>query len=332
MKNLIPLTFAAALAASGTSQAQSFSKPSGYETLKLSPGFNFVGLRLVESPVATGSFTSNTSSTLVDDKTSFSLDPNALYLVEFKGDGPIAGLILEANGSSFSGNSLSGLAGITADYRSKYTIRESKTIGSIFGNGNDVILKKGTASTGDAVYLPNANGGFDTYFHSADLVVGGNTFPGSWQQVGSSGDKSATPVNYLDGFYVQVRGQAKDLVVTGQVKTDSTLLPTPKGFSYFSSVYPVGATLLNSELAKSIKKGTSATGDLVLLPDGSGGFKTFFHSADLVVGGNTFPGSWQQVGSPGDKGSQALTSGFILQRRGDPANIEITPPDYYSNL
>jgi hypothetical protein len=334
MKTLIPLTALAALVATGSLSAQTpaFSKPSGYETISLQPGFNFVGMRLVESAVTSGTFTSNTTTALTDSSATFALNATTLYLVEFGGNDPVKGMILEALGSSFSGGTLSGLSGITADYLTTYTIRPAKTLGQVFGTGSNVLISKGTAATGDTVIIPNAQGGFNTFFHSADLVVGPTTFPGSWQQVGSSGNKSTTPINYLDGFYVQIRGAAKDLVVSGQVKTSATLLPAIQGFSYFSSIYPAGTTLGSSGLASVITKGTAATGDTILLPNGSGGFNTFFHSADLVVGPTTFPGSWQQVGSSGNKSATPITTGFIFQRRGASANLPFTPPTFYSGL
>lgn len=338
MKQLIPLTALAALLAASSLHAQTpaFSKPSGYETINLQPGFNFVGIRLVESAVVSGTFTANTSTSLTDANASFALDANTLYLVEFGGTGSLNGLILEALGSSFSGTTLSGLTGVNADYLTSYTIRPAQTLSGVFGSGSDVLLTKGTQSTGDLVFVPNAQGGFDTYYHTADVVLPNSTvIAGGWRKVGAGGtNQSATPLNYLDGFYVQIRGNEKSLVVTGQVKTSSTLLPAPLGFSYFSSIYPVGATLGTSGLANSVLKGTQSSGDLILLPDGTGGFLTFFHTADVVLPNSTvIPGGWRRVGAGGtDQSTQPITAGFILQRRGASTNLNFSPPSNYNSL
>ncbi len=337
MKQIIPLTALAALAAASPLHAQTpaYSKPSGYETINLQTGFNFVGIRLVESAIVSGTFTSNTSTTLVDSNATFSLNATTLYLVEFGGTGPLKGLILEALGSSFSGNTLSGLSDITADYVAPYTIRPAQTIGGIFGTGANVILQKGSPSTADLIFVPKSSGdGFDTYYHTLDVVVNPSlTIPGAWQQIGNSGNKSTTPLNYLDGFYVQIRGPQKNLVVTGQVKTNSILLPAVQGFSYFSSTFPVGTTLATSELANSVVKGSPSTADLIFLPNNNGGFDTYYHTLDVVVNPSlTIPGVWQQIGSSGNKATTPITSGFIFQRRGASANIPLSPPTFYGNL
>lgn len=308
-----------------------YTKPAGYVTLNLKPGFNLVGMQLVESEVKIGTFTSNTATTLVDSNANFVLESNTAYLIELTG-GSLAGGIIEAQGSAFSGTTISGLSGITADYLATYSIRPAKTIAQIFGTGNDVLLAKGSSSTADAIYVPKTGGGFDTYYHTQDQVISGTTYPGGWRQVGVSGDKANTFINYLDGFYIQIRTTEKNLVITGNVKTSSSLLPASEGFSYFSSIYPAGTTLDNSGLASSVLKGSSSTADLIFLPKLSGGFDTFYHTQDQVISGTTYPGGWRQVGVSGDKKDQVISSGFLFQRRGVSTNLPLSPPSSYSSL
>ena len=220
-----------------------YSVPSGYETLTLAPGFNFVGLRLTESAVVSGTFTSTTSDSVTDSNADFSaLDSAKTFILELGGAGALSGMIMEVPGSAFSGGSITGLTGVTDDYLAPYAIKPAQTLGGVFGSGSTAILTKGTLATGDTVYVPNGAGGFTTYYHSADteLFPGGPTVAGKWEKPGSGDDQANTPLNYLDGFYVQVRGSLVNLVVTGQVKTNATLIPAIEGFSYFSSIYPAG--------------------------------------------------------------------------------------------
>lgn len=340
MKTLIPLTVIAALAASGISSAQTpaYSKPSGYETISLPTGFNFVGIRLAPSIVKSGTFTARTSTTLTDGglgATFSDLSTSQSYILELGGAGALAGMIMELPGTSFSNNQITGLSGLSDDYLTSYKIRPSQTIGGVFGTGANVTLKKGSFATADAIFIPKADGnGFDTYYHTLDVVISPTlTIPGVWQKVGGTGNQAATPINYLDGFYVQVRGSATSLVVTGQVKTTNTLLPAPQGFSYFSSIYPAGTTLATSNLSAVVTKGSFATADLIFMPKAAGGFDTFYHTQDVVISPTlTIPGLWQQVGGSGNKNDTPITSGFILQRRGEATNLSFSAPSFYSNL
>ena len=53
LKTVAAVGLSALLVGSASAQS-SVSQPVGYETLDLVPGFNYVGLRLHEAPVATG--------------------------------------------------------------------------------------------------------------------------------------------------------------------------------------------------------------------------------------------------------------------------------------
>jgi len=335
----ISYSLIAAAAAVGMAYGQNTAttKPVGYETATLASGFNFIGLRLHDSAVLNGTFESSTTDTLVDNEGTFqtALTAGKLYLVEINA-GAKQGVIVEVMGGGASQTTLSGLANITADYRTSYSIRPAKTLSSVFGSGATCVLKKGTSATADSVYVPNSSGGFDTYFHSADTTPfpGAPTTPGKWQKIGTTADQGATPVNYLDGFYVEIRGSQVSLTVSGEVKTTPTSLPAIQGFSYYSSVYPAGSTLESSGLASVVTKGTAATADLVFMPVAGGGFGTFYHSADTVPfpGAPTVPGKWEKVGGSGNQGAVEITSGMIFQRRGASADLKYTPPASYTGL
>lgn len=330
MKRSIPFSLLAAFAAAGFAAAEPvYTTPVGYTTANLVPGFNLVGITLHNSIAATGIFDSQTETSLTDSTASFAFDTAKNYIVEVQASSVVTGTIIEAPGSSFTANTINNLTGITSDYLGAYSIRESATIGGIFGSGASCILTKGTLSTADLVYVPDGSGGFDIYYHSADV-----TFPvpapGSWQKISGSGNQSTAPINYLDGIYVQIRGSAVELTIAGEVKTKVSSLPAFNGFSYFSSIYPAGTNLGSSGLADFVIKGTTATADLIYMPDGSGGFDIYYHSPDV-----TFPvpasGSWQKINGSGNQAETPITSGFILQRRGGSINMQFNPPPSLSN-
>jgi hypothetical protein len=330
----ITLLSAAACGVCGLAFGQStaYTNPVGYATQTLSPGFSLTGLTLQNPTLAVGTFDANNTVSLTDDTANFSVNSTSSYIVEMLDTSGVPGVMIEVPGTAFSATTISGLTGITSSYLGGYKIRVAATIAGIFGNGATCVLKKGTSLTADLIYAPNSVGGFDTYFHSADVTVP-VSIPGKWQKVGGgSTDQFNTPLNYLDAFYVQVRGSAVNLVVTGEVKLQSTSLPAINGFSYFSSVYPTGSTLGSSGLAASVLKGTSLTADLISMPNGSGGFDTYFHTASVTVP-VPIPGKWQKVGAGStDQTATPLTSGFILQRRGVSANIPYAPPASYTSL
>ena len=322
-----------AAAACGIAFGQTaYTNPVGYSSTTLQPGTQLIGLTLQNATLAQGVFDTNTSTGLTDNEAAFSMISTSFYIVEMLTPSGVPGLTIEVPGSAFSATSITGLTGITASYLGGYKIRESANFSSIFGNGSTCILKKGTSTTADLIYLPNSVGGFDTYFHTADVTVP-VPIAGKWQKVGGgSSDQANAPIYYLDAMYVQVRGPSVKLTISGEVKLQSTSLPAINGFSYFGGIYPAGSSLGSSSLASTVQKGNSSTADLIFMPNDLGGFDTFFHTANVTVP-VPIAGKWQKVGGGAtDQATAPITSGFILQRRGASVNMPFTPPSSYSSL
>lgn len=82
--------------------------------------------------------------------------------------------------------------------------------GSTLGTSNlaESVLK-GSPTTADLIYMPDGLGGFDIFYHTADVTVP-IPIPGKWQKVGAgTTDQSATP--FSSGFIFQRKGADANL-------------------------------------------------------------------------------------------------------------------------
>jgi hypothetical protein len=128
-------------------------------------------------------------------------------------------------------------------------------------------------------------------------------------------------------MFVQVRSVAKDVVLTGMVKTTNTVVAANNGFNLAAVNAPVGQTFGNAGLENFLQAGPNANGaDVVWLTDGAGGFVQYFRSTLAPV--------WRKTTSPfaGDEAATPLTSGMFIQRRGADTAGAITVPPFYANL
>ncbi len=120
-----------------------------------------------------------------------------------------------------------------------YRIRPVSTLASIFGAADSAGLLKGFYGPGgaDLVYLPNATD-FDVYFYDDG--------EGSWAKITPEGYSLVTggdvSIVYTDGVVISAQNPL-DLVVTGEVKKDNTLIGNVDRFQLCWSLSPVGATL-----------------------------------------------------------------------------------------
>tara|TARA_B100001057_G_scaffold177567_2_gene178384 strand:+ start:3442 stop:4437 length:996 start_codon:yes stop_codon:yes gene_type:complete len=313
------------LAGSAFSQS-AVSGAGGYETLTINAGkFNVLGLRLHEPQVVSGTFDANTVDSLTDNDVNFTdvLTAGKRYLVEIAD----SGCVIEVD--AWSGSDLTGLAGVEAADASDYTIRAAKTIGDVFGAENSAGLTASAnadPSEASVIYVPSGSG-FTQVFYSTLAGFSG------WLDAGTFADASDLPLNYVDGLIVNEKGAANiSLVVTGMVKTTSTLLPVSDAFTYLGTAYPVGSTLGNSGLADSVSGSENADpseADTVYLPkpDASGYDQYFFSTLAGFDG-------WLNSATFAAAGDIELTSGIIISQNGTGAafNATVTPPAFYADL
>ena len=332
---------------SGSAFSQSaVSGAGGYETLTINAGkFNVIGLRLHEPQVVSGTFDSQTATSLSDADVNFSdvLSAGKRYLVEITGGTGTSseGTVIEVDG--WTGNYLTGLSDIVADDATDYTIRAAKTIGDVFGAANEVGLTgsdNADPSEASVIYVPNPNSvppepPFIRVFYSNPGNMLPEDFEG-WLDADDFADATNLPLNYVDGIYIEEKGDDDlRLVVSGMVKVTSTILPVSEVFTYLGTAYPVGSTLGNSGLENSVTGSATATAleaDIVYLPKAdASGFEQYFYST--LNAPPEFPVGWYSLNF--DRADDVeLTSGMIIERRGSQNvfNAPVDPPTFYSDL
>ncbi len=336
MKPTLHLLILAA-ASSGIAFGQTvtaYTPPVGYETLAVSPGVNFLGLRLQRPAVVSGKLTAVTSSSVSDSAVVFEgtgavLSATKTYILEVE----------NANGvtQEFLGSAASGSTITTPDLSAKvavndlYTIRESPTLASTFGLNNSVGLESSFGGFGgDIIMLPNpaAEGSFDQYYYDDGL--------GSWADVnGNAVDAEAIAWNYADGVVIVATGGGiTELTVSGTVKTGKTNYSLQSGanaVNFLSSVSPAQATL-SSAFGATNQAGLATSfggfgGDIVMIPNPvvDGGFDQYYYDDGL--------GSWADVNGSAVMGTDvSLTSGIIIINSGDIKDVVSTPPTAYDAL
>ena len=315
----------------GTALSQeATSGAGGYETLTINAGkFNVIGLRLHEPQVVSGTFDSQTATSLSDADVNFTdvLATGTRYLVEITGATTSEGTVIEVD--SWNANDLTGLSGVVADDATDYTIRAAKTISDVFGADNSAgITGSANAAPSEAsiIYVPAAGGFTQVFYSTLDGFTG-------WLDASTFADASDLPLNYVDGLVVHEKGATNiSLVVTGMVKTTSTNLAVSEAFTYLGTVYPVGSTLGNSGLSGSVTGSANAApseADTVYLPKAdASGFDQYFYSTLAGFDG------WLNASTFASGEDVELTSGIIIDQNGSGAdfNAPLDPPEYYEGL
>lgn len=332
MKKLLPFAVAAALCAPAFGQSAT-SQPVGYETIELRPSsFTLLGLRLADSPVATGEFDSTSDDQLTDNEANFSAFVDAeTYVVEFAN-----GAIITALGSDFTTDSLDNLSGDLSSLVTSYTVRTARTLTDVFGADNSLGLNSTTSvDTADVVHIPNAAGVLERFYYAPEQNLGFATLPAGWKD---SGGNDADPViDLTDSIFVQRRGgdESIDLVVTGSVVLEQKALNLvgDGSFNFVGGVFPSGATLDNSGLQAVVTEAVSIDdADVVYISDATGTLQRYYYAPEQNLGFAVIAEGWKDSGG-NPAGDTELSSGILIERRASGAQAGvITPPASYSNL
>ena len=334
MKHITITTLAAMLlgtAGAFAVESAAYTKPSGFVTHTLKAGqFNLIGLTLHQPIAVTGAFETVSGTTLTDSDVNFdtALTAGTTYILEIidAADTSLNGTIQEV--TDWSGNTITTPQNLVTDglaVGDKYQLRAAKTISDIFGATNIAGLQptdEFKSDEADVVFVPNG-AGFDKYFYS-NLTGATGWFKSDFTAADNA------PLPYMDAIFV-LRRAATDLnlVVTGSVKTIQVTLALGAGaFNYITTVYPVGATLGNSGLEANLTatdEFKADEADVVYMPNGSGGYNTYFYS-DLTGAIGWFKSDFT------DATNVPMQTGIIILRRGAAINATITPPSSYSGL
>ena len=343
MKKIALITAITAAFAVGLN-AQVTTKPVGFVTLNLQTGNNFVGFSLQPSSAFTGAFTVNAT-----DRTHINLSNATITDNQFNGAAGTHVLEITTAGASQGLNTVivttlavgseiilqDALPAGVAD-GSTMTIWKLRTISDAFGAANSAGLTAGNSTTADLLLIPTATGGYDQYYYST-----GAPFGVGWRKVGGgSTDRASVAFYYSDGFIILVRGSAKTVTVTGEVKMGKTSILLESGNNFVANLCPVnasgttpsteGRTLGNSGLYTGVPTtgllGTTSanTADQVLIWNGTG-YTQYYYST-----GAPFGVGWRQVGGGNtDRASIALPDGcYLVLRRGAPVSIQLAQGNF----
>ncbi|MEN8695539.1 MAG: hypothetical protein ACN4GG_04750 [Akkermansiaceae bacterium] len=332
------LFFIAVLPAAGQSTVV-YTTPSGYVKYDLQNGFNYLGLTVHETVIASGIIGTPAGTTLptsiIDLTTSLGAsDANSKVIIEITG-GDHVGYILEAtawSGADFTG--VAGLGSLASLEGDTFQVRKATSISDLFGATNTVGLTEGTLQTADVIWVSAGSGGFDKYFYSpGDPTAFPVPIAEGWKDsVGN--DASNAKINYLDGIFIQRRGSLLSITVFGEIKTTSTNIAIEgNGFNFFSGIYPAATTLSDSNLSTVLTHGDLATGDIVWMPDGVSSWKKYYYTdGDPSAFPVPVTAGWKDsVGA--DASAIEITSGMVIQRRSTTAtNALYTPHILYNSL
>jgi hypothetical protein len=303
--------------------AQTASKPVGYETVAINQQFNTFGLRLLGAPNVTSTVGAVAGATVTLDAAP---SADGLYIVEVN-DNALAGAVVTGTATGADVVLSEELALAVGD---SITLRAPQTLASVFGDPS-TLTQAGNDGSADIISVPDGSGGFTSYWYFSGAFGGVGA---GWREVGGAAniDPAGVVLVYTDGMVVTNRGANNSLVVTGSVKTSPTTLGLTTQFNYVSSVYPAGATLDNSGLEADLTAaGNDGSADLVSLPDGAGGFNTYWNFSGGFGGAGA---GWRQIGSADavDPATVELTSGMIITNRDGDQNASLSAPSFYADL
>jgi len=208
-------------------------------------------------------------------------------------------------------------------------IRPLRTISEIFGEGDELVLNPGSATTGDLVYVPSFDGAGQKILYYS---LGGGFLTEGWKAAGEgNADYSNTPIYTTDGLQIRMKGfEPVTVTQVGSVKMSDTLLAVETGFNVFSFIYPAGMTLGESGLydpnnpGNSVTPGTATTADIIYFDsNGDGSLELYYYT----TGGGFLSEGWKQAGQGNtDMSGIELPDAFGIKRRGAATNIFIFKP------
>jgi len=330
MTSRLALTISAAAALGGISPAQTtaHTNPLGFTTQTLGANRqNLVGLNLMKRVIAAGSLTAVSGPTISDSQTNFSqaIPAGKIAVLEIT-SGAAAGTVQDF--VTWSDNRITlpaEVAGLAVG--DTYKIRLTHTLQEVFPAGT--LTGALSASNADKVWIPTGPGTYDRYWYK----IGS---PAEWHRTSDgqndtgvvSGDVSLL---YIDGIIVEKKANAKDLVISGEVKTAGSNVLLGQGQNLISVVPPTGATLFASGLQGDIAGSEKvSTADIVWVPKGVNAYIKYWYKSSS-------PAGWRITSGTKDLGAVSADvplppSIFIQRRSATPTVATMNVPATYSSL
>ena len=332
-----------ALLAGSAAAQESASKPVGYETLPINGGFNYLGLRLHEAPVASGTVTAVDADSVTDSNADFSALTGTYVLEIANATGTVQEVTSFNDATDIPTADLSAVVAVD----DAYLLRPIANLASVFGAANESGLDAGGGNPvgADVVWIPTESG-FDKYYYdNFGPAFGGAT----WAKIDPAGgvstvvaDASAINLFYTDGIIVVGGGDDNSLVVTGSVKLTSTDLALVPGFNYLSSISPAGGSL-GSMFGAANEAGLDAGGgnpvgaDTIWVPTVGGFDKYYYDNFGPAFGGAT----WAKIDPAGGVSTVVAdsttvsfddSSSILIVNAGDAQAATAGVPSFYSTL
>jgi hypothetical protein len=328
-----PLSYAliAAAAACGlaTAQTTAYTTPVGYTTQTLETNkFNLVGINLMTPTLVASKVTGVASNVISDSTINFTtaLPAGKMCILEVT-SGTAAGTVQEFTDWTGSDITLpAAVAGVAAG--DTYRVRVAPTLQEMFPVG---FLTGGVGATNaDKIWVPNGSGSYTQYWYKTNAPIGWHTTTTGTNDAGLV--TSSVPLVYIDGLLVEKKNVAKDLVISGEVKTTPSNALVIKGFNPLGVTPPVGLTLFTSGLRPDIAGGVGATNaDTVWVPTGGGNYVKYWYKTNAPIGWHTTTTGTNDTGLV--TVDVALPPAIYLERKGaTPAVITWDVPASYSTL
>lgn len=330
MKSLSYSLIAAALACGfASAQTTAYTTPVGYTTQTLAANsFNLVGINLMTPTLVASKVTGVNGAVISDSTINFTtaLPAGKTCVLEIT-SGAAAGTVQEF--TAWTGADVTvpaAIAGVAAG--DSYRVRVAPTLQELFPVG---FLAGGFGATNaDKVWVPTGTGGYTKYWYKTNAPIGWHTTTTGGNDTGLvSGD---IPLVYIDGLLVEKKGVAKDLVLSGEVKTTGSNALLAQGFNLLGVTPPVGLTLFTSGLQGDLAGGFGVSNaDVVWVPAGGGAYTKYWYKTNAPIGWHT-----TTTGS-NDAGLVAadvnLTPGVFIQRKSaTPKVVTWDVPASYSTL
>jgi hypothetical protein len=339
MKTIIHSSILLALASSGIAfgAATATTGAVGYETIALTSGFNFMGIRLHENPIAVGLLDSATAApnTVTDAEIDLAalITGGKTYVLEIQdGSGIIQEITTAGAGTSIV--TAANLTGLT--FPCSYSLRPASTLDSVFGSTAatcKLSIGGGGAGGADQVWFFTGSGYTKVYF---DQFGGPSEVEGWYNFDTGASVPGGTNIIYADGFVISA-ASAKNLTISGDLKAGPTELNVASGFNFAGSVGPVGMTLdtaygdTTAEVTAAglaIGGGGAGGADQLWFYNGSGYTKVYF---DQFGGPSEVEGWYNFDTGASVPASTVIPPGYVISAAAA-GDIKSGVPSYYTGL
>jgi hypothetical protein len=210
---------------------------------------------------------------------------------------------------------------IAAAMPASITIRAHTKVSEVFGSNSTTLILQGgsTNANADIIYL-GRGGSLAGYFFKTGIGAGWKTLAGA--------NANNIPIYPGESIFVKRIG-VSDVSIknSGNVQTGRALIPISQGSVTAATSFPVGTTLNTSNLLASGLTGaaTSATADLLYIPDATGNLVGYFYKTGIGAGFKFL------VGGANANDVQISDAGGVLitRRSSTPFNWTVNQP--YTN-